>query len=55
MSFCTHNVIANSSFSWFGAWLNKNVNKTVIAPKKWFGINGPQDTDDLIPEKWIQI
>ena len=37
MSYCNHNVISNSSFSWWASWLNNNTNKIVIAPKKWFG------------------
>lgn len=55
MSICNNNIIANSSFSWWGAFLNKNTNKKVIAPKQWFGPNGPKDTQDLIPESWIVI
>lgn len=54
MSLCKHNIIANSSFSWWGAWLNRNPEKIVIAPRKWF--NDPSiNTDDLIPENWIRI
>ena len=52
---CDHNIIANSSFSWWGAYLNNNNEKIVIGPKKWFGNNGPQDQDDIIPKKWIKI
>lgn len=56
MSLCDHNVIANSSFSWWGAWLNQNPNKIVIAPKKWFGPSYQNVNDnDLIPESWIKI
>lgn len=53
MSLCKHNIIANSSFSWWGAWLNINPLKMVIAPKKWF-VSGINDSD-LIPSEWIRL
>jgi hypothetical protein len=55
MSLCTHNIIANSSFSWWGAWLNKNKNKTVIAPINWFGESSGLNQSDIVPNTWIKI
>jgi hypothetical protein len=50
MSLCNHNIIANSSFSWWAAWLNDNKEKIVIAPRRWFA--NDTDTRDLIPQEW---
>jgi len=52
MTQCHSNIIANSSFSWWGAWLNKNNNNSVIVPPVWFGPKIGADTKDLIPEDW---
>jgi hypothetical protein len=54
MSSCKHNIIANSTFSWWSAWLNSNHDKIVISPKKWFSDESNQK-ENLIPETWIQI
>lgn len=54
MRMCRHNIIANSSFSWWGAWLNSNPNKIVVAPQKWFA-DLSKDTKDLLPESWTRI
>lgn len=54
MSNCKHNVIANSSFSWWGAWLNQNLEKIVIAPGKWINDDNYNDSD-IIPKAWLKI
>jgi len=55
MSLCKHAVIANSSFSWWGAWLgDKERNRIVIAPEKWFD-QGNEDYSDIVPKRWIKI
>ena len=53
MSRCQHHIIANSSFSWWGAWLNGSSSKLVIAPEKWFADD--KSTADLIPHQWMRL
>jgi hypothetical protein len=53
MSSCAHNIIANSSFSWWGAWLNNHEAKIIIAPKNWYTV--AINTRDLVPNSWIRI
>jgi hypothetical protein len=58
MRHCQHHVIANSSFSWWGAWLGDNPGKVVVAPQRWFGTDGytaAHSTADLIPEGWVRL
>jgi hypothetical protein len=54
MSQCKHNIIANSSLSWWGAWLNEYEGKIVIAPKQWL-VKNNSSLDDLIPKNWVLI
>jgi hypothetical protein len=56
MSLCKHNIIANSSFSWWGAWLNKHGDKLVVCPQKWYPAEKMNRyIDEMIPDEWIKL
>lgn len=54
MTHCRHHVIANSGFSWWGAWLDPRPDKIVCAPSRWFA-DAPYDTKDILPEGWVKL
>ena len=54
MSLCRHNIIANSSFSWWAAWLNAHPDKMVAGPANWFG-NPKLQNPDILPPGWLRI
>ena len=55
MSVCKNNIIANSSFSWWGAYFNLSQDKIVCYPSKWFGPSLDHDTKDMCPDEWVKI
>jgi hypothetical protein len=55
MSRCRHHIIANSSLSWWGAWLNPRADKIVIAPRRWFGPGAKGDARDIVPPEWRRL
>lgn len=55
MSLCENNITANSSFSWWGAWLNQNSEKKIICPKVWFADSQKNEENEIACESWIQI
>ena len=55
ISFCEHNIISNSTFSWWGAYFNENKEKIICYPSLWFRPDINNSTEDLFPEKWIKI
>ena len=54
MAACRHHILANSSFSWWGAWLNPSPDKIVVAPEPWFR-DKSMDDSTIVPERWLRL
>lgn len=55
MSLCDHAIISNSTYSWWGSWLNENLNKKIIAPNRWFNKTGPQNWHEIYRKDMVLI
>jgi hypothetical protein len=55
ISLCNHNIMSNSSFSWWGSYLNTNEDKKIMVPSMWFGPNGEKNYQDIYEDGWIKI
>ncbi len=57
MSLCDHQIISNSTYSWWAAWINNNQNKVVVSPYKWFNREDYNESAMIhtIPEQWVKI
>ena len=55
MTLCDHAIIANSTFSWWGAWLGERPGQLVIAPRRWFADGSPYNAADIVPERWLKL
>jgi len=55
ISLCKINIMSNSSFSWWGSYLNKNINKKIYCPSIWFGPKGENNYQDIYEDDWVKI